>query len=46
MGLWMNASDLTIGLMTGRSPQSESRNERVNPLWSSYNAPTSDGFTS
>jgi len=36
MGLWMNASDLTVGLMTGRSPQSESRTERVNPLWSSY----------
>ena len=36
MGLWMNASDLTIGLMTGRSPQSESREQRVNPLWSSY----------
>ena len=36
MGLWMNASDLTIGLMTGRSPQSESRTERINPMWSSY----------
>ncbi|MGD0118486.1 MAG: CoA transferase [Candidatus Binatus sp.] len=36
MGLWMNASDLTVGLMTGRSPQSESRTQRVNPLWSSY----------
>jgi crotonobetainyl-CoA:carnitine CoA-transferase CaiB-like acyl-CoA transferase len=36
MGLWMNASDLTVGLMTGRSPQSESRSQRVNPLWSSY----------
>lgn len=36
MGLWMNASDLTIGLMTGRAPQSESRTERINPLWSSY----------
>src|ERR1700684_2623667 len=36
MGLWMNASDLTVGLMTGRSPQSESRTDRVNPLWSSY----------
>jgi crotonobetainyl-CoA:carnitine CoA-transferase CaiB-like acyl-CoA transferase len=36
MGLWMNASDLTVGLMTGRSPQSESRDQRVNPLWSSY----------
>jgi crotonobetainyl-CoA:carnitine CoA-transferase CaiB-like acyl-CoA transferase len=36
MGLWMNASDLTVGLMTGRSPQSESRTERVNPMWSSY----------
>src|SRR5208337_166344 len=36
MGLWMNASDLTVGLMTGRSPQSESRTQRINPLWSSY----------
>ena len=36
MGLWMNASDLTIGLMTGHSPQSESRTERINPMWSSY----------
>jgi crotonobetainyl-CoA:carnitine CoA-transferase CaiB-like acyl-CoA transferase len=36
MGLWMNASDLTVGLMTGRSPESESRNQRVNPIWSSY----------
>ncbi len=36
MGLWMNASDLTVGLMTGRSPHSESRIDRVNPLWSSY----------
>lgn len=41
MGLWMNASDLTVGLMTGRSPQSESREDRVNPLWSSYRC--SDG---
>src|SRR5882757_9938898 len=36
MGLWMNASDLTVGLMTGRSPSSESRTQRVNPVWSSY----------
>jgi crotonobetainyl-CoA:carnitine CoA-transferase CaiB-like acyl-CoA transferase len=36
MGLWMNASDLTVGLITGRTPQSESREQRVNPLWSSY----------
>ena len=36
MGLWMNASDLTIGLMTGYSPQSESRTGRINPMWSSY----------
>ncbi|MGC2444334.1 CaiB/BaiF CoA transferase family protein, partial [Candidatus Binatus sp.] len=36
MGLWMNASDLTVGLMTGRSPHSEARTDRVNPLWSSY----------
>ena len=36
MGLWMNATDLTIGLMTGRTPVSESRTDRINPLWSSY----------
>ncbi len=36
MGLWMNASDLTVGLMTGRSPVSEPRTDRVNPIWSSY----------
>ena len=36
MGLWMNASDLTVGLMTGRSPGSEARTDRVNPMWNSY----------
>jgi crotonobetainyl-CoA:carnitine CoA-transferase CaiB-like acyl-CoA transferase len=36
MGLWMNATDLTIGLMTGRAPESEGRTQRINPLWSSY----------
>jgi len=36
MGLWMNATDLTIGLMTDRSPESESRTQRINPLWNSY----------
>ncbi len=36
MGLWMNASDLTIGLMTGYTPRSESRTARINPMWSSY----------
>jgi crotonobetainyl-CoA:carnitine CoA-transferase CaiB-like acyl-CoA transferase len=36
MGLWMNATDLTIGLITGRTPESESRTQRINPLWSSY----------
>lgn len=36
MGLWMNASDLTIGLMTGYTPGSESRTARINPMWSSY----------
>jgi crotonobetainyl-CoA:carnitine CoA-transferase CaiB-like acyl-CoA transferase len=41
MGLWMNATDLTVGLMTGRSPASESRDQRINPLWSSY--PCKDG---
>src|SRR5215472_18953818 len=36
MGLWMNATDLTIGLLTGRAPESEGRTQRINPLWSSY----------
>ena len=36
MGLWMNASDLTVGLMTGHTAQPESREQRINPLWSSY----------
>ena len=36
MGLWMNATDLTIGLMTGNIAKSESRTDRINPLWSSY----------
>ncbi len=36
MGLWMNATDLTIGLQTGRAPQPESRSERTNPIWNSY----------
>jgi len=36
MGLWMNATDLTLGLMTGRAPESEGRTQRLNPMWSSY----------
>jgi crotonobetainyl-CoA:carnitine CoA-transferase CaiB-like acyl-CoA transferase len=36
MGLWMNATDLTIGLVTGKPPDQESRSERTNPLWNSY----------
>jgi len=36
MGLWMNATDLAIGLIAGKSPEQESRNERPNPLWNSY----------
>jgi crotonobetainyl-CoA:carnitine CoA-transferase CaiB-like acyl-CoA transferase len=36
MGLWMNATDLTIGLLTGWCPQAESRAQRFNPLWNSY----------
>ena len=36
MGLWMNAADLTIGLITGKAPEQESRSERTNPLWNSY----------
>lgn len=36
MGLWMNATDLAIGLIAGKSPDQESRSERQNPLWNSY----------
>jgi len=36
MGLWMNATDLAIGLMTGKPPEPESRSERQNPIWNSY----------
>ncbi len=36
MGLWMNAADLTIGLITGQAPEQESRSERTNPMWNSY----------
>jgi len=36
MGLWMNATDLTIGLISGKPPEQESRGERTNPLWNSY----------
>lgn len=36
MGLWMNATDLTIALQIGLAPQPESRSERINPLWNSY----------
>jgi crotonobetainyl-CoA:carnitine CoA-transferase CaiB-like acyl-CoA transferase len=36
MGLWMNATDLAIGLLAGKSPGQESRSERQNPLWNSY----------
>ena len=36
MGLWMNATDLTIGLISGKTPEQESRGERTNPLWNSY----------
>ena len=32
MGLWMNAADLAIGLITGKPPEQESRLERANPL--------------
>jgi crotonobetainyl-CoA:carnitine CoA-transferase CaiB-like acyl-CoA transferase len=32
----MNAADLTIGLITGKAPEQESRSERTNPLWNSY----------
>jgi crotonobetainyl-CoA:carnitine CoA-transferase CaiB-like acyl-CoA transferase len=36
MGLWMNAADLTVALLSGRAPEPESRQERINPLWNSY----------
>jgi crotonobetainyl-CoA:carnitine CoA-transferase CaiB-like acyl-CoA transferase len=36
MGLWMNATDLTVAMLAGQAPQPESRKERVNPLWNSY----------
>jgi len=36
MGLWMNAADLVIGLINGKPPEQESRHERTNPLWNSY----------
>lgn len=36
MGLWMNAADLVIGLINGKTPEQESRSERTNPLWNSY----------
>ncbi len=36
MGLWMNATDLTIGLISGKPPEQESRSERTNPMWNSY----------
>jgi crotonobetainyl-CoA:carnitine CoA-transferase CaiB-like acyl-CoA transferase len=36
MGLWMNATDLTIGLMSGTPPEQESRHERANPMWNYY----------
>lgn len=36
MGLWMNATDLTIGLISGRAPVPESRLEPTNPLWNRY----------
>ncbi len=36
MALWMNATDLTIGLISGEAPGPESRSDRPNPLWNSY----------
>jgi crotonobetainyl-CoA:carnitine CoA-transferase CaiB-like acyl-CoA transferase len=41
MGLWMNSTDLTIGLIAGIAPTSESRRESPNPLWNRY--PCRDG---
>jgi crotonobetainyl-CoA:carnitine CoA-transferase CaiB-like acyl-CoA transferase len=36
MGLWMNATDLTVAKLSGSAPQPESRRARFNPLWNSY----------
>ena len=36
MGLWMNSLDLTIAAMGGRPAEPESRTDRPNPLWNSY----------
>lgn len=36
IGLWMNAADLTVGLLSGKAPEAESRTGRINPLWNSY----------
>lgn len=36
MGLWMNAADITTALLSGKAPQPESRLDRFNPLWNSY----------
>ncbi len=36
MGLWMNATDLEVAMLSGQAPQPESRKERINPLWNSY----------
>jgi len=36
MGLWMNAIDLTIGLLAGTPPRPERREDRANPLWNCY----------
>jgi crotonobetainyl-CoA:carnitine CoA-transferase CaiB-like acyl-CoA transferase len=41
MGLWMNATDLTIGLIAGMAPTAENRYESLNPLWNRY--PCRDG---
>ncbi len=36
MGLWMNATDQAIGLMSGRAPVPESRHEPLNAIWNRY----------
>lgn len=36
MGLWMNAADIAVTLLSGKAPQPESRCERLNPLWNYY----------
>ncbi len=36
VGLWMNATDLTLALLSGTASQPETRLEGPNPLWNRY----------